>query len=93
MEGLTVQGTRQSRTTPIGEVGNDQPILSTTEIWYSKDLGITVLRKTSDPRNGDDTTRFLNVSRAEPQAALFAVPEGYTVVDGKESITVIVKKQ
>jgi hypothetical protein len=93
MEGLSVQGTRQTRTTPIGEVGNDQPIVSTSEIWYSPDLRITVLRKSSDPRNGDDTTRFINVSRAEPESGLFAVPEGYAVVDGKESITVTVKKQ
>jgi hypothetical protein len=93
MEGLTVEGTRQTRTTPIGEVGNDQPILSTSEIWYSKELRITVLRKDSDPRSGDNTTRFINVSRAEPQAGLLTVPEGYTAVDGKESITVTVRKQ
>lgn len=93
IEGLTVEGTRQTSTTPVGEVGNDQPIVSTSEIWYSKELGITVLRKYSDPRNGDDTTRFINVSRAEPQAGLLEVPEGYTVVDGKEPITVTVRKQ
>jgi hypothetical protein len=93
MEGLTVEGTRQTNTTPVGEVGNDQPIVSTSEFWYSKELRITVLSKDSDPRSGDNTTRFINVSRAEPEASLLTVPDGYTVVDGKESITVTVRKQ
>lgn len=82
MEGVSVEGHRMTTVYPIGSVGNDRPISATSEYWYSADLGETVLSKSSSLLNGDQTTRLINVSRAEPDPALFQVPAGYQIVDG-----------
>jgi hypothetical protein len=36
----------------------------------------------SDPRFGNTTYTLTNIQRAEPAAALFAVPSGYTIEQG-----------
>jgi hypothetical protein len=85
MEGITVEGERITRTTPIGADGNDKPIDSIEEMWYSPELYITVLDKRSDPRNGEEITRLTNIIRGEPDPALFQVPPDYTIVDDNGS--------
>ena len=79
MEGVQAQGTRTTMTIPAGQIGNDQPIQIVTERWYSPDLQATILVKHSDPRTGDTTTRYTNISRAEPVPTLFQVPADYKV--------------
>ena len=93
IEGVIAEGNRQSRTIPVGEVGNDRPIVTSSESWYSQEMQLMVLSKYSDPRNGDQTTRMTNISRAEPDASLFMPPAGYSVVEEKESATVVLKRQ
>jgi hypothetical protein len=82
MEGVAVDGTRTTHTIPAGEIGNDRPITTTTESWYSPDLQTTVYRKTTDPQSGDLVYRLENVSRLEPTADLFSVPADYKVQEG-----------
>ncbi|MCX6621724.1 MAG: hypothetical protein NTY38_11755, partial [Acidobacteria bacterium] len=82
MEGVPVDGTRSSHTIPEGQVGNDRPITSTTEQWYSPDLQVTVMRKTVDPQVGENIYRLTNIGRAEPDASLFQVPADYKVEEG-----------
>jgi hypothetical protein len=79
MEGLTVTGTRVTRTIPAGQIGNAQPIQVITEQWYSADLQIMIMTKHSDPRTGTNTMQLTNVSRTEPDPSLFVVPPGYTI--------------
>lgn len=79
MEGLTVHGKRVTSTIPAGAMGNDQPIVMTSETWYSPDLQMTILSKHSDPRVGETVTALSGVSRTEPAASLFQVPANYTV--------------
>lgn len=93
MEGVAVDGTRQTRTVPIGEAGNDRPIVTTNESWFSPELRVSVLMKSSNPRSGDQTTRLTNISQAEPDASLFMPPAGYSVVDEKESVKITLKRQ
>lgn len=81
IEGVPAQGTRTTRTIPAGAVGNEQPIVITTETWYSPDLKVLVLSKTSDPRIGETTYKLTNIQRSEPPADLFQVPADYTVKD------------
>lgn len=81
IEGVNAQGTRITRTIPAGEVGNEQPLVITSETWYSPDLKVVVMSKTSDPRMGDTTYRLTDIQRAEPPASLFEVPQDYTVED------------
>jgi hypothetical protein len=79
MQGLSCLGTRVTRTIPAGQIGNAQPILITTDKWYSQDLQIEVKTVHSDPRTGTTTTALVNLSRNEPNPALFTVPAGYTI--------------
>jgi hypothetical protein len=42
----------------VGSIGNDREIVVTNENWFSKQLQVEVLTKTSDPRMGDSTTKL-----------------------------------
>ena len=81
IEGVSAQGTRMTHTIAAGQMGNDQPLVITTETWMSPDLKVLVMSKTSDPRMGDTTYRLTNILRAEPDPALFQVPSDYTIQD------------
>jgi hypothetical protein len=80
--GVNAQGKSITHTIPAGAIGNAQPIVSKSEVWYSPDLQIVVLSKRNDPRIGDSTYTVSNISRAAPDASLFQVPADYTVHDG-----------
>jgi hypothetical protein len=82
MEGVVVEGTRETVTIPAGEIGNDRPIVSVTERWYSPDLQITMLTKTNDPQFGESVYRVTSLRRGEPAAELFKVPADFKTVDG-----------
>ena len=82
MESVLVQGTRITRTIPAGSIGNEQPIVITTETWYSPDLKVLVMSKSTDPRIGETTYRLTNIQRSEPSPALFEIPADYTIKEG-----------
>ncbi len=75
------QGKSVTHTVPAGRIGNAQPIISTSEIWYSPDLQIVVLAKHSDPRTGESTYSITKLQRGEPNASLFQVPSDYKIQD------------
>jgi hypothetical protein len=79
IEGVTAEGTRTTTSWPVGSVGNDREIIATSETWFSKQLGVAVLTKSSDPRSGDITMKLTDISLAEPDSALFMPPADYTV--------------
>jgi hypothetical protein len=81
IEGVMAKGTRVTVTIPAGSIGNEQPIETVTERWYSDELKTPILTKTTDPRFGDTTFRLTNIRRAEPAAYLFQVPPDYKVED------------
>ena len=82
INGVAATGRRITRTIPAGAMGNAQPIQSVREVWTSADLKVPVLVKTSDPRFGTTITQLTNINRAEPDAALFQAPAGFTVRQG-----------
>ncbi len=81
ISGVMAEGRRYTLTYAPGSVGNDQPIVRTDETWYSPELEIVLLSRTSDPRSGDSTTRIEKLSRVEPDPSLFQVPRDYEIVD------------
>jgi hypothetical protein len=81
IEGIPAQGTRITRTIPAGQIGNVQPIVITTENWYSRGLKVLVMSKSNDPRMGETTYKLTNIQRSEPAPGLFQPPDGYTVKD------------
>jgi hypothetical protein len=80
VEGVTATGVRLTQTIPVGQIGNDRPIVITEERWESPDLQTVVYSKHHDPRTGDVEYRLHNISRTEPPASLFQVPATYTIV-------------
>lgn len=76
-EGVSAEGTRRITTIPAGAIGNERPIEIVYERWFSKDLGMVVYSKNSDPRFGEQTYKLTNLVRTEPDPSLFVVPQGY----------------
>ena len=86
IEGVHAKGTRITRTIPAGAIGNDLPIVITTETWYCPDLKVLLMSKSVDPRMGESTYKLTNLVRAEPSAALFQIPADYTVKEHSNNI-------
>jgi hypothetical protein len=64
-------------------MGNEQPIVVTSERWYSPELKATVMTKHNDPWAGELKTQFTRVNTSEPEPSLFTVPGDYKIVDEK----------
>jgi hypothetical protein len=79
INGVEAKGTRTTRVIPVGREGNDQPFTITHESWFSPELKLMVMSINDDPRNGTSTMELTDIERAEPDPALFQIPEGYTV--------------
>lgn len=76
-EGIKADGTQTTHTIPAGEIGNEKPLVITSERWFSPEYNIVVYAKQSDPRTGDTIYRLANFKRGEPPADLFKVPADY----------------
>jgi hypothetical protein len=85
-DGVKAEGKQRSYEIPAGEIGNQKPIVVSSETWYSSELQMTVYSKHSDPRSGERTYRLANLKRDEPAAALFTVPSDYTVTEALHKI-------
>jgi hypothetical protein len=81
--GVSAQGTRYTHTIPAGQMGNEKPIVVTSERWYSPELQIVVKTVHNDPRFGQTSYVVSSLQRQEPAASLFTVPADYTVQTGK----------
>jgi hypothetical protein len=81
LEGVVADGTRTTVTIPAGQMGNEMPIQTVVESWYSPELHTTVLSRRSDPRSGETVTKYTNIVRAEPAHSLFEVPADYKISD------------
>jgi TonB family protein len=90
VEGVPCEGERAVTTMPAGTIGNDRPIETINETWYSPELKIMILSRRSDPRFGESTYSVTNITRSEPDAALFQVPPDFKIIDSdqKKQVTV-----
>lgn len=85
VNGVNAQGKRVTHTTPAGAVGNAQPIVSTTETWYSPDLQVVVSSTRTDPQVGKSSYTLNNIQRGDPDPSLFQVPSDYTIQDASQN--------
>jgi len=74
IEGVSAEGTRDTRTIPAGAIGNEKPIVITSETWTSPDLQTVVLSKRNDPRFGETVYKLTGITRSEPDPSLFQPP-------------------
>jgi hypothetical protein len=79
INGVSARGTRSTRTIPAGEEGNEQTLVVMSEVWRSRELGLTLMAISDDPRRGRTTTEYVEFNRGEPDPAFFAPPAGYKV--------------
>ncbi len=79
IEGVAAEGTRITHTIPAGSIDNERPIEIIFERWYSQELQLFVLIKSSDPRSGESTGKMTNINLGEPDATLFEIPSDYKV--------------
>jgi hypothetical protein len=79
IDGIDLVGTRETVTVAAGVIGNSQPLVITREFWYSPDLQVNLAITRKDPREGTQAVRVGDVSRAEPDPAMFRIPAGFTV--------------
>lgn len=82
IEGLRVEGVRRTTTIPAGTIGNERPIVVTSDTWTSSELKVQVLAESSDPRTGTSAYKLVNVKRGDPPASLFQVPADFNIVQG-----------
>ena len=66
IEGVVAQGYRTTTTIPAGLEGNDAPITTVNETWFSQQIAMVVLSKNTDPRNGENTTKVTNIVLGDP---------------------------
>jgi hypothetical protein len=83
VDDLNVVGTRETITINPGVLGNNQPLVTTREFWYSPDLQVNLSVTRKDPREGTQVIRVMDLSRSEPDPATFQVPNGFAVVDNR----------
>jgi len=79
IQGVVARGTRVTRTTPVGAIGNDAPIVHTSETWLSHSPMLTVREVTDDPETGKRSKELVEFSRGAPDSASFQFPEDYEV--------------
>jgi TonB family protein len=85
IEGVAAVGTRVTHTIPAGAINNERPIEVIHERWYSQELKLDLLIKSSDPRSEESTQQLININRGEPDPTLFEIPPDYTVQEFKPS--------
>jgi hypothetical protein len=80
-DGIRAQGMRTVVNWPPGTVnGNQKPRVVTTEEWFSRDLKVMIVWKSSDPDSSVNET-LTHIERKEPDPALFRIPSDYRIVD------------
>jgi hypothetical protein len=78
--GIEAHGQRSTITTPAGAIGNDQPLVTTTENWSARGFPFPLRHVRDDPRQGKEYRELVKLDQGEPDPALFQPPEGYEIV-------------
>ena len=80
IDGVDTEGSREITMLPAGLNGleHEEPIVK--EFWYSPRLGINIVTKRFDPRNGAQNFTIGSINQSEPDPKLFVAPEGFRIV-------------
>jgi len=85
VEDVPTHGYRDTQTLNPGAMGNDAPMVTTREFWWSPDLGLNLISIVDSPRFGKQVFRAKDISTTPPDAGLFVVPDDYKVVDRRDT--------
>jgi hypothetical protein len=81
ISGVETVGRRETAIIPSGVIGNDRPLMTKREFWYSPVLGVNVISKRQDPRFGTQNFEVTDIVLGEPDPKLFELPSGSKVID------------
>ena len=80
IQGVEVHGRRITHTIPVGQIGNDRPLVTTDEMWSAPSLGGLTLRSVKEsPQSGKETREVVSLTIGDPDLSVFQPPEGYQV--------------
>jgi hypothetical protein len=79
IDGMDVNGTRETLQIAAGAVGNNQTLVSTRDFWYSAALQVNLQVTRKDPRIGMQVLQLVDLSITEPDPKIFQVPSGFLV--------------
>jgi hypothetical protein len=77
ISGVSAHGVRQVQTIPAESSNTGKEVVLTDEYWYSEELHMNVVIKHDDPRTGQVSMTLTQVTRSEPDASIFQIPDGY----------------
>jgi hypothetical protein len=80
-QGVDTHGYRDTTTINEGVMGNDKPMVTMREFWWSPQLAINLLSTVDEPQSGKQIFTVKELSTSEPDLSYFEIPAGYTVVD------------
>jgi hypothetical protein len=81
MLGMPVHGIRETQTL-VDSTGKNT--FGTDEYWYSDDLRLSLVAEHKSPNGGSLTVTVTQITRAEPDPALFEIPANYRQLDRPE---------
>jgi hypothetical protein len=82
--GIDTTGYRDTLTLNPGVLGNDQPMVTTREFWFSPQLGFNLISKIDDPQNGKQSFAATDLTVSEPDPKFFVLPQGFKIVDHRK---------
>ena len=85
IEGVDTHGYRETLTLNPGTMGNDAPMVTTREFWWSPELALNLVSIVDSPQFGKQVFRAKDVSTTPPEPGLFAIPDDYKVVDRRNT--------
>jgi hypothetical protein len=80
IEGVSCDHMMLYETIPAGSIGNERPIVITSETWASPALHLLVIRKKKDPRFGETVYKVTQIVRSDPDPSLFQVPKDFKLL-------------
>ncbi len=81
MNNVELHGLRRERTIAADQSGTGKPVVVTDDYWFAPQLSIYLIVRHDDPRTGEQMIAVTDVDAHEPDAALFAVPANYKILD------------
>jgi hypothetical protein len=80
INGVDTIGTRETSVISPTGTGSHRTFSVTKEFWYSSQLGINMVTRRFDPRFGTQIFEVTNLILGEPDAKLFELPPGATIL-------------
>jgi hypothetical protein len=85
VEGVETHGYRETLTLNPGVMGNDKPLVTTREFWWSPELALNLMSVVDSPEAGKQVFTVKSLTTSPPEPGLFVVPDEYKIVDRREN--------